>query len=191
MWPRSRHETGLRLRTPMTRGVISLGLLLAVASPVAAAGGTSPTAFNTGSVTCRDDLIQLSSNLSTSRPVMQTGRTYFNGYFGATSVVQYSTDQGATWHYWSGTKRSHGLTRVYGYGASAFHNVTWGPWPLSGTPTAYAMRVKTTFRWLNRNKVLLATRVRFADYYRTETYWPDNPFGSLTTSNKACVLLLR
>ena len=180
-----------RIRGPVILVLLSAALLTAIsAGPAMAAGGTSPTSFNTGSVTCRDDFILGSSTLRANRPVMQTFGTYFNGYFSAFSVVQFSTDGGSTWRYWSGTKRSHGLTRVYGYGASAFHNVTWGPWDISSTSKSYSVRIKTTFRWLDRFRNLLATRVRYADYYRTELYWSGNPFGQVSTDTHGCVLVL-
>jgi len=191
MWSMARRHRGRQIRTYLAGAFLALAALLAVdVGAVVAAGGTTPTAFNTGSVTCRNDLIQSESVLVANRPVMQTAGTYFNGYFAAFSKVQFSTDKGATWHDWAGTKRSHGRTRVYGSGASAFHGVSWGPFSLPAAPTAYAIRVKTTFRWLNPNKVLVAQRVRIVDYYRTEMYWPDDPYGSLTTSSRACVLLL-
>ncbi len=162
-------------------------LATAMMSPTAAARGTKPTHHNTGGVECRLDLNQRTASITAKRPTMQTFGNYFNGYFAANSRLQWSVD-GTNWQTLAGTKQSHGRTRIPGQGASAFHNVTWGAWAVTAESKAYVFRVRTEFRWLNASRQLVAKRVRVADYYRTETYFPGNYFPSVTTGDVGCVL---
>jgi hypothetical protein len=149
--------------TRIAAALLSVVLLTAsVTDSVAAAGGSKPTRFSTGTVDCESSLILGEAWLIARKPHMWTEGTTFNGYVKAASRLQ--RWDGDSWRTVIGSKRSHGRTRIPGSGASAFRNATW-TWTISASPHWRAYRVRTTFIWLNRSLEVVAHKVRTADYY--------------------------